>query len=382
MKCLERSRKWFRELNSPSLWVALGAFVIPCFFLLKPLPGGIAYPVSSFKAAAGLSAALVLMGMLTYIPWLGLICLFIVAQWWMFGLAKWAVTFILFFMGWMGWLLACQRVGREKVRLVEWSLLLAAVTQVIFMLMQLHELDPIMKPVTAGGIVDWNMRQPVVGLFSNPSDVGIFLALILPIALTINHPLDATFSFLIALGIALSKSSAALVAGLVVLALWFIHLIWSGKLSRYWLLSAIPAVGGLGLWFTKIDSLSHSLMRVNIWKAGLKVWYMSPWMGYGPGAMGSKVSFMSGGITWRMFQNEYLEALFNGGIIGFALLTMLIAWTAWRCWSHGVQPVLWMGLVAVAVTATVSIPFHIMPTAIVAAWYLGQTWRRDEAIKI
>jgi O-antigen ligase len=105
-------------------------------------------------------------------------------------------------------------------------------------------------------------------------------------------------------------------------------------------------------------------------------------MGLGSGAMGGKLQIMYQGSAWGMFHNEYLEALFNWGAIGLVLIVMLMAWTAWRCWSHRVQPVLWMGLMAVAITAAASIPFHIMPTAIVAAWYLGQTWRRDEAIYI
>ncbi|KKL63449.1 hypothetical protein LCGC14_2174970, partial [marine sediment metagenome] len=359
---------------------ALGAFVIPCLVLLKPLPGGVAIPLSSFKSAAGLSVAIVLLGMLTHIPWMGIICLFIVAQWWVFGLAKWAMVFLIFFMGWMGWLLACQRVGAKAARLVQWAFLWAAVAQVVFMLMQVHQIDPIMIPIDGAGKHSPHLSQPIVGLFSNPSDVGIFLALILPMALTIGHRLDATFSFLIGLGIALSKSSAALMVGLIIIGLWSIHLIWSGKLSRGWLLGAIPAVGGLWFWFTKIDPLSHSLMRLNIWKGGLTIWKMSPWIGLGPGAMGTKWKFLHEQSLWTMLQNEYLETLFNGGVIGLSLVMMLIFWTAWRCWAHGIQPVLWMGLVAVAVTATVSIPFHIMPTAMVAAWYLGQTWRRDEAI--
>jgi len=360
--------------------VVVGALLIPCFVLLKPLPGGIAISLTSFKSAAGLSVAIILLGMLTHIPWIGVICLFIVAQWWVFGLARWAIVFLLFLMGWMGWLLACQRVGEKAARLVQWAFLWAAVVQVVFMLMQLHQIDPIIIPIEASGKLQMNMPQPVVGLFANPSDVGIFLALILPMALTINHTLDATFSFLIGLGIALSRSSAALGAALIIIGLWFVHLIWSGKLSWRWFLGTIPIVGGLWFWFTKIDPLSHSLMRLNIWGAGLRVWKISPWIGLGPGAMGSKWKFLHRGSAWTMFHNEYLETLFNGGIIGLALVAMLILWTARRCWSHEIQPVLWMGLLAVAVTATVSIPFHIMPTAIVAAWYLGQTWRRDETI--
>jgi hypothetical protein len=322
-----------------------------------------------------MSFGVVFIALITRIRWLGLLALYFMVQWWIFALPRWSMGFYIILMAWMGWVLVSQRVCERGVRLVNWAFVLSGIVHVVFMLLQVAEIDPIMKPITALGVLDLDMKQPIVGLFSNPSDVGLFLALCLPLVLMLNHPSDVAIFSLFGLGIYLSKSTTAVGVAFLVILLYMIQSYRKYKISAGWLFGLLPLVALSGIWFTKIDHISHNFLRFKIWKQAFAVWSRSPWIGWGAGAVGQKWTFMQRpNSLWTMLQNEWLELLFNHGVIGLAIVLLCVIWTIHRCVKYKVDYWIWIGLVAVGSAACISIPFHLMPTAVLAAWYIGQAW--------
>lgn len=247
------------------------------------------------------------------------------------------------------------------------------------MLLQVSQLDPIMKPLTAYGTIVRDGPQPVLGLFSNPSDAGLFLALSLPMALFLAHPADAAIVALLSLGVFLSKSTMAMGTLGVVLAGYLLWRFWDRKISVRWAFAVLPLSVAFAAWFSLVDPIKEQGMRLVIWKRSLIILQkFFPLFGMGPGAMGNKWQFVYIDSRWTMLFSEYMEALFNHGIIGLVLLFTVLVFTVRRCFKVKMEPWAWMGLLAVGAAATASIPFHVMPTAILAAWYLGNIWAMEE----
>jgi len=200
-------------------------------------------------------------------------------------------------------------------------------------------------------------------------------------ALLVGHASDLALASFLGLGVALSRSTMAMgTAGFVVCA-YILYLLWDRRISGRWVLAVFPLAAGAGLWFSLLDPIKSSGMKLVIWKRSLIILQkFFPLFGMGPGAMGNKWQFVYIDSRWTMLFSEYMETLFNHGIIGILLLSFIIGFTIHRCFKVRLEPWMWLGFGAVCVAAIAGIPFHIMPTAILAAWYLGNIWKIEEGV--
>ncbi len=140
----------------------------------------------------------------------------------------------------------------------------------------------------------------------NPGVNGTFLAMIVPLAFFI----DYKKGIFIAIAIVLTNSQVAI--GAMLISLIVVSVI---KKRYYWIALILAA---LGVGFFKFNDNG----RIQEWIKIIKLILKRPYTGYGMGAFQDIYTKIS--PEWLQAHNDYIEILFNTGIIGFLILGMFI----------------------------------------------------------
>lgn len=154
------------------------------------------------------------------------------------------------------------------------------------------------------------------------------------------------------------SATAALAAALAVVVLATALLMRTttrpGERTRYYLVYAVVAVGGLALLWAMRDRLfgllgrsSDLTGREGIWSAvGERIaqhpiigWgYSTPWVPTDPGFDGWIVDH---GVTVMQAHNMWLDVLFQLGVVGLALMALTYLAFIWRAWFFAVDRPRW-----------------------------------------
>lgn len=133
-----------------------------------------------------------------------------------------------------------------------------------------------------------------------------------------------------------ATGSAFSLASWSVGALWLLFCAGYRKLSAA--LVALLLGGGWFFFLRNLDSggsFFYANGRFEVLVLALKAWRQNPWLGFGVGGFSRNFAryFQGyGGVRWLEAHNEWLEYLFNLGLVGYAFLAPLLAALARRAW--------------------------------------------------
>lgn len=196
----------------------------------------------------------------------------------------------------------------------------------------------------------------IFGTIGNPSFVGAYLGMILPLAPWWLLPVFLT-------GLSLTQSMTGFLAGAA--GLFVRYRLYE---RRVWRLAALLAfVAGWG-WY-EWHGISTVTGRVIVWTYGLWHFIDAPVWGWGLGGWWANEAISLPWVVEIFFQahNEYLQWTYEAGLVGLACL---MGWA----WSHRhafLTSPYRGGMVAVAVAATTLFIFHLTILAVTGLVILG-----------
>ena len=225
------------------------------------------------------------------------------------------------------------------------------IVNALYAVVQLADMDWIFRSV-AGSLDD-----PEVGLMGNSNFLSALLAFSFPAFL---RPRWRWGLPLVLFGLYLAKTSLGVLSvagGLVFLA---------ATKRQFYLFYLVP-LAALA-YVLLIDA--PGMERLGVWKNGLKAWLQHPWLGSGIGHW--KIVFckpMVTGTVWKTAHNEFLQMLFEMGII----FPVIVFGYLVRCFRR-YRPHCWMsatGLIIVIINSAGNFPFHIAITAMIAILWMA-----------
>ena len=258
-----------------------------------------------------------------------------------------------------------------RLTMPEWAqvrvaILVAVTFQIAWMAMQATGYDPIFQPVDHTMQPNRQLTMPIIGWFSNTSDLALFLGLALPALGAIHWGLAAIVAAVV-LGAIRST------AGLLCVVVWI--LAGAARIGRvaFGVALATCVLGGAAymLWRDR----APQEWRPTIWRAAAGIIATRPVVGYGVNALDITAVIDSPVGRWNFLQNEWLQTTLEMGVLGLACAvgyTTALARRCWRQWRE--ECVVAAGMLVIV--SCVSIPFHVGPVALLAACYLG---RLDQA---
>lgn len=283
------------------------------------------------------------------------------APWALWGLA-----------GVLAWALLHQQAAAlspTSWRKVRAAIAAAALVQIAWLGAQALGLDPLFVPtVTQGGIRPAHV--PLTGWFGNPMDLALFLGLSLP-ALVAVSPwllLPAAAALL-----ALQATAGFVCAG--TLALWLALI----RLPRWCAWMAVVGILGLVVAAVLVRDPQGLGRRPTGWAIAARLAWMRPLTGWGPNALDSPMLQVTTnhpwppGERWNFFFNEWLQGAMELGLGAPLLAAGYLVSLArrlrgrWAACGEALPAV----LVLLAVSCF-SIPLRIVPTALLAALWLGR----------
>jgi hypothetical protein len=251
-----------------------------------------------------------------------------------------------------------------------------------------------------GLVRSWFTSRNNAGPF-NPNTGGVFLALCLPAFLTSWWWAAAP---LVVLGIACTKCTTAMLAATAAMLTWWFISQRGPKSALKSVPFASPAIRKTAVifvflavvmmpvvWFAKIDSLG-GIMKADRWIAwkhaamsmqtemygrGLGSWReVFPLLASGVPELNTVVRTQDGRQATEVFMqahNEYVQAAFELGIQTLALIIAYLLTVSGKIYAAktGATPIPAAGLVALAVSCGGFFTFHVAPTALLGAAWLG-----------
>lgn len=235
------------------------------------------------------------------------------------------------------------------------------------------------------------MDKQVHGSMGQRTGLGIFLAILSPLALTLPGPWSWLLVGYYAIGMMLAKSAVASLAATV-------GLLWVAPLAWPWLvLGGIVAVGLRTFKFSRDsfwEPMNRAKRRVVYAKfrhvgdsieARKRVWAMTlergrewpAWLvGHGPGAFNEHgprwTALLQGRMAdlYKECHNDYLEFWYEHGLVGLAA----VAWFLWRfqsglAWGDPVTG----AFVTLGMTMLANFPLKVAPN-VALAWFLVIIW--------
>lgn len=214
----------------------------------------------------------------------------------------------------------------------------SALVQAILGLLQWYDMDPVHRlmalVVNPVGYLDW--KTPV-GTMWNPNWLGAYLSISLPF---FARPKWYAAGLLVAVCLCLTSTTPVIAA---LAGAGYLYAGWRGLA-----LTTIPAAAFIGFM-----DLQHLGPRLGFWTAGLKSSFSS-WhtavFGWGPG------------ISWQAdnhLHNQYLQTLFNYGLVGLGLLLGYIASTLKSSRR------LVAAVIIIAVNLAGNSPLNVVPVAMI-----------------
>ena len=230
---------------------------------------------------------------------------------------------------------ACLHL-RPKVRALALAMLAGALIQLLVWMLQSMGWDPVWELLHA--LSPLYAQKPHLrphllgGTLANPNLLAAWLTLCLPWVWLVGRRRTWLWLTLAVSLLALSAWQActtSLVAGLAGLAL----LSWLGRERPALALLALALPCGLawvlvydGGWYELLGRLTGEGYgaRLLSWQATLSAWWQGhPWLGAGPGAWTQDWPVFRGPTmwwTWKHAHNELIELLYEGGLLGLALV--------------------------------------------------------------
>lgn len=236
-------------------------------------------------------------------------------------------------------------------------LCLLALVNVVWMVLQLFEIDPLFRSVSGG-------ETPEVGLMMNQNFAAAFLAFCVPAFL---RPGRRWGLVAVALGLVLVKTSLGVFSV-------FAGLLFYGVMKKKIYLSLALVVAGSAGYILLVDA--PGVERWPVWKLGLLGWIEEPWFGFGLGhwaAVFTKPVRGAGAGIWVQAHNEFLQGLFEMGV-GFAIVCAGYAWSAVASVKRSVREGILIpatALVIIAVNSAANFPFHVGTTALIAVTWMA-----------
>lgn len=251
---------------------------------------------------------------------------------------------------------ACQQAPTWADTPIRMTIIVVGLVQIGQAIFQVYGYDPLwfgLSPSPNGSLVH--------GTLGNSNYLGAYLAISSAVVPVVLLPLWG-------LGIVLAKSAVAGVAAAACLLIRF---------RRQWRVS-VPLVG-LGLACVALlrgFDASTTFSRIAFWGTALHQWAKRPFFGYGPGAWMRGLfhweSAPGHAELWLQAHNEYVQILFEGGIVAAAIVVM---WLYTHRKAFLVDP--WgPAMIAIAVDAAGMFPFQIPAVAILCLVCIGLGTRR------
>jgi O-antigen ligase len=146
------------------------------------------------------------------------------------------------------------------------------------------------------------------------------------------------------------------------------------------------SLGRLGtIWEASLGGFNG---RAEVWRASVPAWRLSPWLGTGLGGFAASVSpFLdrNRGVYFSHAENEYIQLLVEGGVVGLGLGllglvgALRLGWATVRATKGTREQALYagglFGLVALAIQSLADFPLHIPGVALPAVVLFGSLIR-------
>mgnify|MGYP003393639640 CR=1 FL=1 len=223
------------------------------------------------------------------------------------------------------------------------------------------------------------------GLLSNASQDGCFIACVLPFVFTLKRRISLIPFVIMSLAIILAKESTPIVALIIGIFLFLV----SDLIQYYEIVVDSVLCSSLFLIIAMIVATFYvgpvrfldSSGRYFIWTKLMTFWWnkVNIWIGagggtfynYGPGVswhnQGSKPDF--GAFIWM--HNDFLQVLFEQGIIGLALVLAVLGKMIKRAYN---DPVLFTAITVFAFTATTQMPLRNFLTAFLGSFLVRSVY--------
>ena len=239
--------------------------------------------------------------------------------------------------------------------LLKLGLTVVGIFEVIYAFIQSFQYDPLFIKGIAPVIF-------IHGTFGHHNFLGAFLAMLTPFVFTWSLPF---FIF----GLIMSQSLLSVGGALVGLTITYCHSFW----SRITILGSGVLFILLFFWQKSLDS-THT--RIEAWRTAFRMMYES-WrsllFGYGPGSWYTLVPAEQVRLRhvepFYQGHNEYIQGIFEFGIIGFALVLS---------WLYMHRNAFKSGAFVTLIISSAGIyVFHLASLAIVAVVILGMATRKE-----
>ncbi|MBI3881360.1 MAG: O-antigen ligase family protein [Verrucomicrobia bacterium] len=218
----------------------------------------------------------------------------------------------------------------------------------------------------------WGFARPAgyakrgSGTFICPNHLAGFLELLAPLGLAyvvggrIGHLakiLIAYATLVLLAGIAVTVSRAGWIAAGAGLVVFLLAALREPRYRLPALLLTVALAATAVIFSMRSDYLQRRLekisdtewessggIRLNIWKAAVKMWQTSPWVGVGPAHFDARFrEFRPETVQPRPLyvHNDYLNTLADWGVVGLALVLATVALTGWgvvRSWKFLQRP--------------------------------------------
>lgn len=257
------------------------------------------------------------------------------------------------------WFYAVTKYGERDLILD--AICFAALLNCIWVFLQVSDLDPLFRPV------DGWARFPRAALMGNENLSSGFLAMSAPAFFREKRwlgllPLGAALLWIPSCGGIVALCSGAA-----------FYQVARGK----WKISLAVTVLVVGLYILLIDR--PGMERLPVYKKVLSMWTQHPITGSGIGhwkVVSQQIKpDMPFGTWWRTCHNDLLQMLFEMGAISFLLFAGYVRGIGKRLWRwrkfRGTPLTLATAFIIILVQSTVSFPFHVGPTAILAVTWLA-----------
>ena len=289
------------------------------------------------------------------------------------GMHAWAVVGLA---GLLGFLLVHQEATRCSDAEWAWlrrAIVAAVAVQVAWMGLQALGHDPLFVPLSYHGAelaAPEPSRLVTLGWFGNPMDTALYLGVSLPAIVALRPWL------LLPMAVVIAAQGATV--GLVSLAVTTLWLAWT-RASRVVALALLVSLVIGSAWFlTRVDPQGLGLRPAG-WAIAARLAWMRPLTGWGPNALDSPMLQVTTnhpwppGERWNFFFNEWLQGAMELGLGAPLLAAGYLVSLArrlrgrWAACGEALPAV----LVLLAVSCF-SIPLRIVPTALLAALWLGR----------
>ncbi len=145
------------------------------------------------------------------------------------------------------------------------------------------------------------------------------------------------------------------------------YLIWN-KPWRAWLALPTLILAAIFGATSKLEFFNDQL-RYQVWRRALSASLYRPWFGYGMDSFRREFPYLQGvdTVPWMQAHNEYLELLFDAGLVGIVLAFIAFCglWLSRKNWWRQDYALPWfLILIALMANGIGNLTFHIAPMAL------------------